>query len=523
MKKGKRMTLTSTLNALKKQLPNTVFSRIVRGIEKENLRIDKSGNIAQTAHPSTLGKALTSPHITTDFSEALPELITPPLTGIANLQSYLLTLNRFVYDHLDQETLWPFSMPPKIDHESDVGIAQYGQSNSAKMKTIYRVGLSNRYGRIMQAIAGIHFNLSFPDALFTALQATQNNRDDFKTFRSNSYMKLIRHFHCHAWLLPYLFGASPICFNSSVKSAKDYLKPLDADAQFSPWGTSLRMSDLGYQNNAQKDLNIAYDSIQTYAASLLKATQTPNAAFEKIGVKIKGQYKQLNANILQIENEYYSFIRPKPKPEKQLRPAVALCKNGVEYIEVRLLDSNPALPLGIDEETIAFLDLFLLFNLISSCCQISLHTCHTARDNFKRVATRGRDPNLSLAVLGGEKPFKEVALNLLDDMQPLAVWLDDGNAHNHYQNTLAKQIAKVHDASLTPSATLLAQVKKSNLSYAAFCLTQAKQIEQFISSQNYDSVLYADLKKNAVQSITDWQATEEAPQDFDTFLQNYFS
>jgi len=49
------------------------------GLEKESMRVGPDGSIAQTPHPAALGSALTHPFITTDYSEALLEFITPPL------------------------------------------------------------------------------------------------------------------------------------------------------------------------------------------------------------------------------------------------------------------------------------------------------------------------------------------------------------------------------------------------------------------------------------------------------------
>jgi len=53
---------------------------IKRGIEKESLRVDSQGSISKKKHPDKLGSALTNSFITTDFSEALLELVTPTFT-----------------------------------------------------------------------------------------------------------------------------------------------------------------------------------------------------------------------------------------------------------------------------------------------------------------------------------------------------------------------------------------------------------------------------------------------------------
>lgn len=518
------MNLKAVIKNLSENMGNNIFANITRGIEKENLRLHFSGKLSQTDHPISLGKTLTNPYLTTDFSEALPELITPPLVGIQTVQEYLLTIHRFVVDHLSDEYLWPFSMPPQIDNELEVRIAEYGQSDAAQMKKIYRTGLWHRYGRIMQSIAGIHYNFSLPDEFFRALKAVSNNKnDDFYTFRSQAYMKLIRTFHCHAWLLPYLFGASPLCFNSSVISDRDYLQTFDNESQYAQWGTSLRMSDLGYQNTAQDNLKISYDSVKDYALSLIKATSLPSAEYEKIGIKVDEKYKQLNAHVLQIENEYYSFIRPKPKMISGERPAVSLCRRGVDYIEVRLLDLNPLVPMGIDAQTMAFMDLFLLYCLLADCDDVSHQNCTTARKNFQQIATQGRKPNLQLKTDSGGECFVGLTTKILESMSELAVWMDKSMSEPIYQQTLKLQVDKVNDAALTPSAMMIEKIRSQEITYRDFCFLQAEKETNYIMHAQYDMNVYKILEDSVQQSIEEWQEKENQERDFTAFLQQYFA
>ena len=138
---------------------------IQRGIEKESLRINSEGRLSDKPHPAGLGSALSHPHITTDFSEALLEFITPVFSDIDESLDFLEQVHKACYDSLDEEELWGSSMPCVIRGEQDIPLAQYGSSNVATMKTAYRRGLGYRYGRTMQTIAGIHYNFSVPDAL----------------------------------------------------------------------------------------------------------------------------------------------------------------------------------------------------------------------------------------------------------------------------------------------------------------------------------------------------------------------
>ncbi|HKJ10690.1 MAG TPA: glutamate--cysteine ligase, partial [Gammaproteobacteria bacterium] len=179
------------------------------GLEKESLRVSPEGNIAQTRHPSALGAALTHPYITTDYSEALVEFITPPFGDLGRSLAFLRDTQKFVYDNLVDEILWATSMPCVVAGETSIPIAQYGTSNAGMMKTVYRRGLGHRYGRVMQVIAGVHFNFSFPETFWPAFQELEGDRRPLKDFISDSYFALIRNLQRVGWLIPYLFGASP--------------------------------------------------------------------------------------------------------------------------------------------------------------------------------------------------------------------------------------------------------------------------------------------------------------------------
>ena len=149
---------------------------IKRGVEREALRINPNGTLAQTPHPKPLGTALTNDSITTDFSESLLEFITPPENSAAKTISQLKDIHKFVIDNIGEEQIWPLSMPCFIDDEAHIPIAYFGESNVGKMKRVYRIGLKNRYGSMMQAIAGVHFNFSLPET-FWKLWAELNGKE----------------------------------------------------------------------------------------------------------------------------------------------------------------------------------------------------------------------------------------------------------------------------------------------------------------------------------------------------------
>lgn len=210
----KTVSIDSILSTLSEQGSASVLKGIKRGVERECLRIDKH-RLAKTSHHNALGSALTHPYITTDFSESLLEFITPACSDIEQTLAQLEDIHKFTLANIDGEELWPLSMPCFIEDQDEIRLADYGSSNVGKMKTLYRQGLKNRYGSMMQAIAGVHFNLSFPEAFWTQLQQIEGNSDKLSDYISDKYFSLIRNFKRELWLISYLFGASPaLCSRS---------------------------------------------------------------------------------------------------------------------------------------------------------------------------------------------------------------------------------------------------------------------------------------------------------------------
>jgi len=351
------------LHSISQNDPVQLFQNNLIGLEKESLRVNREGRISQLSHPKAFGSALTNPYITTDYSEALLELITPPLSNIPHALNFLQNAQKYVYQNLDDEILWATSMPCIIAGETSIPLAKYGNSNAGKMKTVYRNGLGLRYGREMQVIAGVHFNFSFADNFWDFYQDIEQTEFNQQDFISDSYFQLIRNLQRFGWLVPYLFGASPAVCKSFLGNKPSNLDEFDQGTLYQEYATSLRMGDIGYQNNKENEIGIkaCYKDIDAYIQSLTFAIQTSVKEYEKMGIKKDGQYIQLNSNILQIENEYYSTIRPKQLLNDNEKPTLALQKRGVKYVELRSLDINAYDPLGVNESQLYFLEAFLIF------------------------------------------------------------------------------------------------------------------------------------------------------------------
>ena len=367
-----------------------------RGIEKECLRITPDGLVARTPHPAVLGSTLTNRYITTDYSEALLEFVTPPeSTAWASMQ-FLCDIHQFTYAGIGDELLWPFSMPCRLRNQDDVPVAQYGSSNIGQMKTIYRNGLGHRYGRFMQAIAGIHFNYSVPECYWQLRADQEGKAVDLTALKSAGYMGAVRNVRRMDWLLLYLFGASPVVCRSFLAGMNHSLAEFDSGTCYGEWATSLRMSDLGYHNTNQSALTVSANSLDEYVRDLSAAIATPHEPFIALGIRRGGEYLQLNANQLQIENEFYSSVRPKRVARSGERPTGALRRGGVEYLELRALDLSPFDPAGIGQSEQKFLEAFILYCVLADSPPILPLEQSSLEQNLLDVARQGRQPGLEL-------------------------------------------------------------------------------------------------------------------------------
>jgi glutamate--cysteine ligase len=439
-------------------LPGEVLSGLRRGIEKESLRVQPDGLLASTPHPARLGSALTHPHITTDFSESQVELITGVHSNADACIRELTEIHQVVYRAIGDELLWSASMPCRLPAEDKIPLGNYGTSNVGRAKSVYRTGLSHRYGRRMQTISGIHYNFSLPEQL-----------------SNDAYFALIRNFRRHSWLLLYLFGASPAVCSTFVDGHEHGLERLSGDTLYLPYATSLRMGRLGYQSDAQSSLAVSYNSLESYGASLQEALTQPYPAYEALGIREGDNYRQLATSLLQIENEFYGTIRPKRVIHPGERPLHALRDRGVEYVEVRLMDLDPFRPVGIVASTMRLLDVFLLYCLLSDSPPDTPEEIGAVVANKQRVASRGREPGLSLTRQAQEMPLAEWGAEVLSECEQIAAALDTATSGTLHRDALAAAVDALHDPALTPSARVLqAMAEDHNNSYVHFGLAQSR-------------------------------------------------
>ncbi len=484
---------------------------IRRGIEKESLRAQPDGELALTPHPAALGSPLTHPHITTDFSESQLELVTGAHPSVEATLAELTEIHQFVYHELaalGDEMLWVSSMPCGLPTDETIPLGRYGTSNVGRAKSVYRMGLGHRYGRRMQTISGIHYNWSLPG------------------LDNDGHFALIRNFRRHAFLLLYLFGASPAVCASFVAGRAHELQPLGAHAMHLPWATSLRMGRLGYQSDAQATLAVSYNGLESYATTLEEALTRPYPAYEAVGIRNPGgDYNQLATTLLQIENEFYGTIRPKRVIRTGERPLHALRERGVEYLEVRLMDLNPFEPIGIDAATARFLDLFLLHCLLTDSPPDTPQEIAALKANQHLTAARGREPGLCLDRRGESVRLSDWAAQLVGELAPIADAMDAVHGGRAHAQALVQARQRLAAPGELPSARVLQAVRDQHGgSFVAFTRQQALATRAHLLALDYPAAIkqrFDALAVESVQAQADIEAADRVP--FETFRREYLS
>ncbi len=495
------------------------------GIEKECLRTDLQGVISQTDHPELLGSALTHPYITTDYSEALLEFVTPPHQSPENAINFLGDIHRFVYPNLGNECLWPASMPCRLNGEQSIRIAEYGTSNQGLMKNIYRRGLGYRYGKVMQVIAGIHVNLSMPEEFWAPWKECLKDQSEQQDFINAQYFKLIRNLQRIGWLIPYLFGASPAVDKSFDHQGVRELQQWDNDTLYAQFATSLRLGDIGYTNHRENEIGVkaCYDNLPEYVKCLTRAIETPYQPYEEIGVKVNGEYRQLNANILQIENEYYSTVRPKQVARRNEKPTHALLDRGIQYVEIRSLDINPFSPFGISIDQLRFIELLFMYCLLSDDSLIDRKEREEIDINEHEVSHQGRKPDLYLRQKGESISLQTWATNIFEDLYKVADCMDEQNENNDYMDTIKQYTLCLTSVDETFSAKMLNEMRDNKMSYYDYIESLGKKYCKFYSNNNnldIDSRIQPEVE-SSLKKQKDLELNEKV--EFSEFLKDYFS
>lgn len=453
--------------------------KTILGLERETMRTTNEGVLSQTSHPKSLGNPLNHLLIKTDFCEAQIEYSTKPSYRMKSVLKSLELLHHFtVFNVPENEFLWPFSMPPKLpENEMDIPLAYYGESWEGVTKTVYRRGLGFRYGRRMQTISGVHINISFSKYLMNWASQVRYREPLNSQTQSKLYLDTIRNFNRYSFILIFLFGASPV-FDSSFSNSEKNLVKWKEKTKLAPFGTSIRLSELGYTSKVQNNFTISLNSLEDYVRDLKKYTSTTYPSYSKFNnfksinptLEEFKNWNQLNDYYLQIENEYYSLIRPKQIPEENKRLLDILNEKGIRYLEVRCMDIDPYSPIGVNEEALSFMEIFLLYCLLKESPPMNFEEKKIWDNNQETVVWYGRETEKLYQVLGDSKNLKDWFLSILPDLEKIADYWDNRvkcsvKGPRSYMQSLNFQKQKIEDFSKLPSQKILNELKNKNLEF----------------------------------------------------------
>ena len=285
------------------------------GIERESLRVTSDGKLAQTIHPFA-----GNPHLDRDFCENQVEMIGDVFNDPADLIRQLGVLLNDINAELvkNKELLWAFSNPPGFDSEDEIPVARFHGAQRGKSE--YRHYLAEKYGKTKMLFSGIHLNISFTEQLIKT-EFLSGDYSDFAEFKNSFYLHLAKRLTQYSWLVVFLTAASPVADPSIGVESNVY--------------SSIRCSEHGYWNDFTPILD--YSSLKGYVRSIARYI--------------------VNGN-LKAASELYYPVRLKPRGANSLE---TLFQNGVNHLELRVLDVNPLTRTGIFTEDIRFMHLLLLW------------------------------------------------------------------------------------------------------------------------------------------------------------------
>ncbi len=277
------------------------------------------------------------------------------------------------------EYLWPFSNPAFIRNEEDIPIALFQDETS---KTEYRQYLSNRYGRYKMTLCGIHFNYSFSSELLQADFAL-SEESDFQHYKNQLYVNLAQGVAEYGWLITAITAASPLLDSSFME------KGCCGNDEFNGMA-STRGSELGYWNSFSPIFD--YSSLSSYVESI---------------------QEYVNQGLLAFPTELYYPVRLKPRGKNVLK---TLKDQGVDHIELRMIDLNPLVSVGIDERDVTFAQLLLVWLASTPRRMLSIQDQVQAVQNFKNAAHYDLKTVKIVLPTGKVMPIANAALEVLDQM-----------------------------------------------------------------------------------------------------------
>lgn len=454
----------SFINALKKNKSLHLFWKGNYGIEKENLRIDQYGKLAQTKHPKEFANKLKNPYITIDFAEAQVEMITPVCKTLEEALSYLKNIESTIYTQLNDEYLWPQSNPCILPEDDKILIGEYDNSLEGKKARAYREELANKYGRKKQTLSGIHYNFSFDENLLKLLYNQLETSITFKEFKNSLYLHLSRNFFNYRWLLIYLFGASPVVHETYNGVCIKKLDQFNEDSYSFQNSISFRNGKCGYRNRVEEF--VPYDKLENYISKI---------------------EDMIEKGLIQNEKEYYSPLRLKSKDGS----LEMLKKEGIEYLEIRLLDINPFDKSGISIETLYFVQGFLYYMLELPDKEYNEKTVDIANKNHYVASCMGLSKDLYLYDSNDNLiEFRTNAMSIVEKMENF--YIKNSIMNEPLERSIDYAKNAIRNSSLTIASKIKSQIKEKN--YLNFHMELAKKFKKDFLYKTYSLLSFEDLE-----------------------------
>ncbi|MGL5648687.1 MAG: bifunctional glutamate--cysteine ligase GshA/glutathione synthetase GshB [Clostridium sp.] len=442
-------------SGLKKGLINCNY-----GLEKENIRVDKNGEISLKGHPKIFEED--NPFIKRDFAESQMEMVTPVCESIDLAYSFMENLNNIVNLELKDEYLWPQSNPPKLPSEDKIKVADLKD----KKAKIYRENLVKKYGKKRQLVSGVHYNFSFKDEFIEELYNLEEIDIDLREFKNKLYFKIGRNFLKYKWFLNYLTGASPVFHSSYVKKCTEKGEALNKEDYYFKGVGSLRNSRCGYRN--EEDFYVSYNSLGEY---------------------IHDVKNLINDKCIQEAKEYYSAIRFKSKEEGDMLENLE--KNGVRYIEIRLLDLDPTTKFGISKNSLYLIHLYVLFCLFKEDEKYTVEVHKECIENDNRAIKNSKES--TLIINGRETTVEKAGIEILKSIEEIKEKVFKNTSYEkEFTKIIEKSKLRFKDSNLTIASRLIEGIKET--SYLKYYMGIAKENKKESTKSAFKLLGYEDLE-----------------------------
>ena len=430
------------------------------GVEREGLRVDLKGKLSQKPHPTVFGYKMCNPYITTDFSESQLELITPVFSTTEETYKFLNALYEIVAMELEDEYLWPQSMPAIIPEDKDIPIAEFCGCEEGKVAREYREELFLKYGGKKQLISGIHYNFSFNENIIKKLYENSDKLKNYKAFKDDLYLKVTRNYLRYRWLLIYLLGCTGVVHESYQEDCVKQLEEISKDSFSNEGALSYRNSECGYKNKI--DLFPKYNSVKDYVDSINKF---------------------IDEDLIDTPRELYAPIRLKAKNPKSLLNS--LMDDGINYLEYRSIDINPFEKGGIALNDLHFMNVFNLFLLIEDENDYE-NWQQEALNNQNTIAINGKN---DVELIRDGKSISKVqwGIEILNKIKVINDELQLG-----YEEIIEDIRKRVEDYKETYTYKIIEKVKKEG--YINAHLNLAKKYKDLSYNKRFKLEGYEDLE-----------------------------